>query len=318
MPGKAASLAALEIALNQTILGMTMGDLFTTDRATVKRMANSRSDQPERRFASHVAKVVRAMADLTDLVNELNLAPQPIAAADAGIVAPPLPVPGDAGAAEHRLAIIPDRKVIPTVAEPTPLTHVLLMYNIMVRSLEKALVTPWGAAAWAWLAKQPFFIVARLWMATLIWTVKWGHVFINIWLGAVCLGFFIYIATHPEWLVLGPLRLAKWMPTYANWALGRIADHAQAEVYGWFSASGSDPPFASGRMAPHPQFSENQFMEDATGDYNNISIAVAHLAQAAADQRHSIEVLRRSQWLWASVCAVGTTLGALLGARIHR
>ena len=127
MPGKAASLAALEIALNRTVLGMTMADLFTADRATVKRMANSRSDQPERLFASHVAKVVRAMADLADHVNELNLAPQPIAAADAGIIAPPIPLPENANVAEHRLAITPDKKVIPTVAEPTPLTHLLLI-----------------------------------------------------------------------------------------------------------------------------------------------------------------------------------------------
>ena len=155
-------------------------------------------------------------------------------------------------------------------------------------------------------------------MATLIWTLRWGHVFINIWLGAVCLGFFIFIATHPEWLILGPLHLAKWMPKYANWAMARITDHAQTEIFGWFSASSSDPLFASGRCAPHSQFSENQFIEDATGDHANISIAITHLAQAAADQRHPIETLQRSQWLWASLCAVGTTLGALLAARIHR
>ena len=115
MPGKEASIAALELALEQTVLGMPMSDLFTADRAIVRKFANSRSDQPERRFASHVAKVVRSMADLVDHVNELNLAPQPSTAVDASN-GTHSPVPGNEGIVEHRLAIIPDRNVIPTVA----------------------------------------------------------------------------------------------------------------------------------------------------------------------------------------------------------
>ena len=133
----------------------------------------------------------------------------------------------------------------------------------------------------------------------------------------LCLGFSISFATHRKWLVRGPLHLAKWMTTCAHWTRPWIADHTQAQVFGRLFASSSDPLPAPGPLAPHPHISENQFMENATSDHANTSIATTHLAQTAAGRRHSIEALRRSQWLWASLCAVGTTLGTLLGARIN-
>ena len=318
MPGKEASIAALELALEQTVLGMPMSDLFTADRAIVRKFANSRSDQPERRFASHVAKVVRSMADLVDHVHQLNLAPQPGAAVDASMGIP-LPLrPGDEGFVEHRLAVIPDHVVIPTVAEPSPLLHLLSLYYMMTSLMSQALSSPFGVATQAWLTSQPFFILARLFLSIIIWAFKWGHVFISIWLSAFCLGFLLFMVTHPEWLLLGPLRLAKWVPAYANWALARTAEHAKAEVWSWFLTTGLEPQSALGHAWPGSPPPEKSMIQDAAGSSTNISIVLAQLALTTAEQQKSIISLQHSQWLWASLCAVGTTLGALLGSRINR
>ena len=126
------------------------------------------------------------------------------------------------------------------------------------------------------------------------------------------MGLLVFLVTHPEWLILGPLRLVKWLPTYANWALARIGEHARVEISSWFLMA-ADPD-----SGPLSNSFAGSWMENSSGQAANLTSAFTHLALVTAEQQRSLQSLHTSQWMWASLCAVGTTLGALLGSRIHR